>query len=72
MSSRTKIVVLHMKEIIYTAIFAALAILLIILPVIMFKTDNKETDIKNKDQTTFSICSSFNVSYNTDSKAAVH
>ena len=30
MSSRTRIVVLHMKEIIYTAIFAALAILLII------------------------------------------
>lgn len=48
MSSRTKIVVLHMKEIIYTAIFAALAILLIILPVIMFKTDKKETDIKTK------------------------
>ena len=39
MSSRTKIVVLHMKEIIYTAIFAALGILLIILLVIMFRPD---------------------------------
>ena len=39
MSSRTKIVVLHMKEIIYTAIFAALGILLIILLFIMFRPD---------------------------------
>ena len=39
MSSRTKIVVLHMKEIIYTAIFAALGILLIILLIIMFRPD---------------------------------
>lgn len=38
MGSRTKIVVLHMKEIIYTAIFAALGILLIILLVIMFRS----------------------------------
>lgn len=36
MSSKTKIVVLHMKEIIYTAIFAALGILLIILLAFMF------------------------------------
>lgn len=41
MGSRTKIVVLHMKEIIYTAIFAALAIVLIILLVIMFRPDGK-------------------------------
>ena len=39
MSSRTKIVVLHMKEIIYTAIFAALGILLIVLLIIMFRPD---------------------------------
>lgn len=39
MSSRTKIVVLHMKEIIYTAIFAALGILLLILLFIMFRPD---------------------------------
>ena len=37
MGSRTKIVVLHMKEIIYTAIFAALGILLIVLLFIMFR-----------------------------------
>lgn len=36
MSSRTKIVVLHMKELIYTGIFAALGILLIILLAAMF------------------------------------
>ena len=36
MSSKTKIVVLHMKEIIYTVIFAALAIVLILLLIFMF------------------------------------
>ena len=36
MSSKTKIVVLHMKEIIYTTIFVVLGILLIILFVFMF------------------------------------
>lgn len=43
MGSRTKIIVLHMKEIIYTAIFAALGILLIVLLVIMFRP-GKEKD----------------------------
>ena len=43
MSSRTKIVVLHMKEIIYTVIFAVLAVLLILLLVFMFSPkDGKE------------------------------
>lgn len=36
MSSKTKIVVLHMKELIYTGIFAALGILFIVLLIIMF------------------------------------
>lgn len=36
MSSKTKIVVLHMKEVIYTAIFLVLAIFMIILLSIMF------------------------------------
>ena len=36
MSAKTKIVVLHMKEVIYTGIFAALGILLIVLLVMMF------------------------------------
>ena len=42
MSSKTKIVVLHMKEIIYTAVFAALAVLLIVLLMFMFLPKNKE------------------------------
>ena len=42
MSSKTKIVVLHMKEIIYTVIFAALAILLILLLVFMFLPNKKD------------------------------
>lgn len=36
MSSKTKIVVLHMKEMIYTLIFAGLGILLILLLIFMF------------------------------------
>ncbi|MDO4311478.1 MAG: hypothetical protein Q4C52_00150 [Eubacteriales bacterium] len=43
MSSKTKIVVLHMKEIIYTAIFAVLAIVLILLLLFMFLPRSKET-----------------------------
>ncbi len=43
MSRQTKIVVLHMKEVIYTLVFAALAVVLIILLVLMFRKDNKET-----------------------------
>ena len=31
MSSKTKIVVLHMKEVVYTAIFLALAVFMLIL-----------------------------------------
>ncbi len=38
MGLKTKIVVLHMKEIIYTLIFAALGILLIILLIAMFRS----------------------------------
>lgn len=36
MSSKTKIIVLHMKEIIYTIIFAVLAVVLILLLIFMF------------------------------------
>ena len=42
MSSKTKIVVLHLKELIYTAIFAVLGILLILLLVFMFLPDKDE------------------------------
>ena len=52
MGSRTKIIVLHMKEIIYTAIFAALGILLIVLLVIMFRPGaGKEETGKDKQYT---------------------
>lgn len=45
MSSKTKIVVLHVKELIYTGIFAVLGILFIILLIIMFlpKDEKKNT-----------------------------
>ena len=45
MSSKTKIVVLHVKELIYTGIFALLGILFIVLLIIMFlpKEEKKET-----------------------------
>ena len=42
MSSKTKIVVLHLKELIYTGIFVVLGILFVILLFIMFRSD-KET-----------------------------
>lgn len=46
MSSKTKIVVLHMKEIIYTAIFIVFGILLIILLAFMFfpKKESRSSD----------------------------
>ena len=43
MSSKTKILVLHMKEIIYTAIFIVLGILLIILLTFMFSPNQKKS-----------------------------
>lgn len=49
MSSKTKIVVLHMKEIIYTAIFALLAIVLILLLIFMFLPKNES--IKESETT---------------------
>lgn len=41
MSAKTRIVVLHMREVIYTVIFAALAILLILLLIFMFRSGKK-------------------------------
>jgi hypothetical protein len=40
--AKTKIVVIQLKEIIYTVIFAALGILLILLLIFMFKPDKKD------------------------------
>lgn len=42
MSSKTKIVVLHLKELIYTGIFALLGILFIVLIIIMFLPNDKK------------------------------
>ncbi len=44
MSSRTKIVVLHLKELLYTGIFLVLGVLFIVLLVIMFLPDQKKQD----------------------------
>ena len=41
--ANTKIVVIQLKEIIYTVIFVALGILLILLLISMFKPDNKDS-----------------------------
>lgn len=43
MHSKTKIVVLHMKELIYTGLFVLLGILLVILLVIMFRPSHKDS-----------------------------
>ena len=45
MSSKTKIVVLHMKELIYTGIFMVLGILLLIFLIILFIPGNKEESL---------------------------
>lgn len=42
MSAKTKIVVLHMKELIYTGIFAALGILFVVLLIMMFLPGREE------------------------------
>ena len=44
MSTKTQIVVLHMKEVIYTLVFAGLSILLILLFLFMFLPNKKETE----------------------------
>ncbi|MCH5249491.1 MAG: hypothetical protein J1E98_06145 [Lachnospiraceae bacterium] len=53
MSSKTKIVVLHVKELIYTGIFAVLGILFIILLIIMFLPESEDKDtVSTMTQTT--------------------
>ena len=48
MGSNTKIIVLHMKEIIYTVIFAILAVVLILLLVFMFLPKDTEKNQKKE------------------------
>ena len=47
--SKTKIVIIQFKEIIYTAVFAGLGILLILLLIFMFLPDKKNQDSTAKD-----------------------
>lgn len=51
MSSKTKIVVLHMKEIIYTVVFAVLAIILIGLLFFMFHSNKNSKDQESASYT---------------------
>ena len=50
MSSKTKIVVLHMKEVVYTAVFLALALILLVVFLIMFS--GKKDSAKKPSLTT--------------------
>ncbi len=58
MSAKTKIVVLHMKELIYTLIFAGLGILLIVLLLFMFLPRNKDDTSKETMQYTAGVYTS--------------
>ena len=51
MSAKTKIVVLHMKELIYTGIFALLGILFIVLLAMMFLPDKEENPAPSNQDT---------------------
>ena len=52
MSSRTKIVVLHMKEIIYTVLFVAFAVLLLVLIFIFFRSRQVGDDARTSSSVT--------------------
>lgn len=52
MHSKTRIVVLHMKEVIYTGIFLLLGILFLIVLIFMFKNDKSE-DENSKEHTAY-------------------
>lgn len=51
MSSKTKLIVLHMKELIYTGIFVVLGILFIVLLIIMFFPNKKENEASTPSST---------------------
>lgn len=51
MSAKTKIIVLHMKELIYTGIFIALGILFIVLLIIMFSPDKEKKAPATQNET---------------------
>lgn len=54
MSSKTKIVVLHMKEVVYTAVFLALAIILLVVFLIMFGSGKNASAKKTSAETAVS------------------
>ena len=70
MSSKTKIIVLHMREIIYTVVFAVLALILILLLFFMFgpKTEEKKTSGQTYTPGTYSSSLTLN---NTDLEVEV-
>ena len=47
MSSKTKIIVLHMKEVVYTAVFLALALILLVVFLIMFSGKKDSASAEN-------------------------
>lgn len=49
MSAKTKIVVLHMKELIYTGIFCLLGILFVVLLIMMFLPDKEKNPAPDED-----------------------
>ncbi len=59
MSSKTKIVVLHLKELIYTGIFIVLGILFIVLLVIMFLPGDKEKSPASSSDETDAVETSY-------------
>lgn len=63
MSAKTKIVVLHMKELIYTGIFAVLGILFVILLIVMFLPDKKAPATPAPDTDTESMQTASNSLY---------
>lgn len=71
MGSKTKIIVLHMKEIIYTAVFLALGILLVILLVFMFKPGGKAKTTASDKQYTPGVYTSTLTLNNTDLEVEV-
>ena len=54
MSSKTKIIVLHMKEVVYTAVFLALAIILLVVFLIMFGSGKNDSAKKTSAETAIS------------------
>lgn len=70
MSSKTKIIVLHMREIIYTVVFAVLALILILLLFFMFGPKKEEKKTSGQTYTPGTYSSSLTLN-NTDLEVEV-